>query len=300
MISIQQVSKHFEEFAAVSDVSLEIAEKQVFGLIGTNGAGKSTLLRMIAGVYRAEEGEILIDGERVYDNPAAKSKIFFIADDPAFGRNSTAVSSMQFYRNFYPGFDTEKFQKLLQEFHLDPRRKILQYSKGMKKQLSLLLGLCSSCKYLICDETFDGLDPMMRQAVKSLFAKEMLERGLTPVIASHNLRELEDICDHVGLLHQGGVLLSEDLLEMKTGRQKLQVVFPEEVDYEALKQELQPLREQTSGRLHLLTIRGSREEVLAKIEKYQPVFAEILPLSLEEMFIHETEVVGYDIKKLIL
>lgn len=219
MIAVKGITKKFDNFVAVDQIDFEMREGMVFGLIGTNGAGKSTLLRMISGVSRADEGEILIDELPVYDNPAAKEKVFFIADEPYFFAHANAVDMEKYYAMVYKTFNKDEFYKLMTQFGLEAKRKIGTYSKGMKKQLAFILGLSARTDYLLCDETFDGLDPVMRQAIKSLLAKEMGERGLTPVIASHNLRELEDICDTVGLLHKGGVLLSKDLDEMKCGIQ---------------------------------------------------------------------------------
>ena len=300
MIQMDHLGKSFGSIPAVDDISMEIREGEVFGLIGTNGAGKSTLLRMIAGVMKPDKGTVLVDRQKVYDNPAAKANLFFIADEPYFFPNSTAQDMKLYYRTIYPAFDSKRFEKLLSDFCLDPARKISHYSKGMKKQLSILLGLCASTKYLLCDETFDGLDPVMRQGVKALFAGDMVERGLTPVIASHNLRELEDICDHVGLLHRGGVLLSQNVEDMKLGIQKVQCVFADEDGFSRAAQGLSILNDRQTGQLHTITVRGSREDVLLAFRDVETVFFELLPLTLEEVFISETEVVGYDIKKFIL
>ena len=225
MIEINHLSKRYDDIEAVKDVSVEIKESNVFGMIGTNGAGKSTVLRMMSGVLKPDDGEVLIDGENVYDNPKAKEKLFFIADEPYFFPNSNPIDMMKYYSSVYSQFNCERFLEYLTVFELAKKRKINTYSKGMKKQLALILGICANTKYLFCDETFDGLDPVMRQGVKSIFVNEMEERGLTPIIASHNLRELEDICDHVGLLHKGGVLLSKDIEDMKINIQKVQCVF---------------------------------------------------------------------------
>ncbi|MBE5999471.1 MAG: ABC transporter ATP-binding protein [Sarcina sp.] len=303
MIQLSHVKKSFGDIAAVNDVSLEVADGQVFGLVGTNGAGKSTLLRMISGILRQDSGRIEVLGEPVYDRPEVKEQIFFIPDDPFFFRNGNALDMGVYYSSVYPAFDQIRFEDLLADFRLDPHRKIRNYSRGMKKQLAVLCGLCSNARYLLCDETFDGLDPVMRQAVKSLFANDMSERGLTPLVSSHNLRELEDICDHIGLLHSGGLLLSKDLAGLKEGLQKVQCVFADGTREDAgvfTSAGLAVLRHEKRGRLHTLTVRASREEVLSFFEKMDMVFFEILPLTLEEIFISETEVVGYDIKKLIL
>lgn len=298
MIEVKQVSKKFDDIEAVSEVSLVWKKKNVFGLLGTNGAGKSTLLRMMAGILKPDQGEILIDGKNVWDNPEAKRDFFYISDDQFFFPNSTAEKMADVYSVYYPAFDRRRFRKFLLRFGLDGERKIHTFSKGMKKQLSLLLGICSNATYLFCDETFDGLDPVMRQGIKGIFAREIDEKGLTPVIASHNLRELEDICDHIGLLHKGGVLLSKDLEDLKWNLHKIQCVLPEEMD-PVLKQTLDILSMNRRGKLLTLTVRGDEEKIIKEIGKYQPIFCEALPLSLEEIFISETEVVGYDIKNIV-
>lgn len=298
MIQAVNVTKRFEDILAVDHINAEIKEGNVFGLIGTNGAGKSTFLRMVSGVLKPDEGEITVDGTKVFESVAAKKKFFYISDDAYYFSNASPEEMMQFYASVYPAFDRARFQKLLKGFDLDIRRKMNTFSKGMKKQVSILLGLCANTEYILCDETFDGLDPVMRQAVKSLFAEDMEERNLTPVIASHNLRELEDICDHVGLLHKGGILLSKELDDMKLNIHKVQCVLEDGMRAEDLAG-LDTIKMEKRGRLYTLTVRGGRDEVESLMTGYHPVFYELIPLSLEEIFISETEVVGYDIKKLI-
>lgn len=300
MIEIHSLTKTFDKIKAVDDVSVMIKNNTVFGLIGTNGAGKSTVLRMISGVLKPDSGTVTVDNMPVYDNVEAKKKLFFIADEPYFFANSNAKVMEKYYSGVYENFNREEFYRYLESFNLDKNRKIGTFSKGMKKQLALLLGICAHTDYILCDETFDGLDPVMRQGIKSIFAKEMEERGLSPVIASHNLRELEDICDHVGLLHKGGVLLSKDLEDMKCNIQKIQCVFSSvEEELKAING-MEVLKKEQRGSLRTFTVRSTREEVAARFATVDTVFYEVLPLSLEEIFISETEVVGYDIKKLIL
>lgn len=300
MIEIRNVSKSYDKIKAVDNVSVSIRENTVFGLIGTNGAGKSTVLRMVAGVLEPEQGEIAIDNLPVFDNIESKKNIYFIADEPYFFANSNAVDMQKYLCSVYPEFAVDDFYNYLVNFGLDKKRKINTYSKGMKKQLALICGICSGTKYLLCDETFDGLDPVMRQGIKSIFASEMERRGMTPVIASHNLRELEDICDHVGLLHKGGVLLSKDLEDMKCNIQKVQCVFKTIDDEAKVISSLEIMKNEKRGSLNVLTVRGNKAEILAVFAIVNTIFFEALPLSLEEIFISETEVVGYDVKKLIL
>ncbi len=298
MIKADNLTKRFQGVTAVDHIHAEIQDGTVFGLIGTNGAGKSTFLRMAAGILKPDEGTITLDGEAVFEDIRVKARCFYIPDEPYFLGNGTPDDMKTFYHGIYPNFDTDRFGKLLKSFELDGRRKIQTFSKGMKKQLAVLLGICAGTDYLFCDETFDGLDPVMRQTVKSLFANDIEERHLTPVIASHNLRELEDICDHVGLLHRGGMLLSKDLDDMKMNIHKIQCVLPAGLDRTNL-QDLDIMTTEQRGSLLTLTVRGQKEEIQARMQSYHPVFFEMIPLSLEEIFISETEVAGYDIKKLI-
>ena len=298
MIEIKGVTKKFDESIALQKLTATISEGQTFGLIGTNGAGKSTLMRTICGIYRPEEGEVLIDGEPVFENPSAKSKVYYVPDDQFFFSNGTSLDVMRYHETVYPYFNRERFLKLMETLKLDVKRKINTFSKGMRKQLSVMLGVSAGTKYLLCDETFDGLDPVIRQAVKSLFINEMEERGMTPVIASHNLRELEDVCDHVGLLHEGGILFSKDLDAMKLGIFKLQCVLRSPEHLNVIAESFPILKKEQTGMLSTLTLRGQSSEVSKLQAQLQPVFWELLPLTLEEIFISEMEVKGYDFSKL--
>lgn len=300
MIETVNVTKKFEKIKAVDQVTVTIREGNVFGLVGTNGAGKSTFIRMLSGIIKPDNGMIKIDGMEVYENVQAKHLFFYISDDQFFFNNATPNDMKNYYRVIYPNFDDSRFDQLMKQFDLDQKRKINTYSKGMKKQVSIICAVCANTKYIFCDETFDGLDPVMRQAVKSIFAKEIAERNLTPLIASHNLRELEDICDHIGLLHKGGILLSKDLFDMKLSIHKVQCVFQKEEDIKNVFDGIEVLKMDKRGSLYTITARGTQEEIAVRVKKADPVFWEVLPLTLEEIFISETEVVGYDIKKLIL
>jgi len=300
MIEIVGVSKRFGEIEALHNISLSIQAQAVFGLIGTNGAGKSTFLRLLCGVLRADSGEILIEGQQVFENHTLKESLFFIPDDLFFFPNSRPIDMRDYYAALYPAFDKEQFDRLLSAFDLKPLSKISTFSKGMKKQLAVISALSARTRYIFCDETFDGLDPVMRQAVKSLFAEAMDERGLTPVIASHNLRELEDICDHVGLLHQGGMLMTRDLEGLKLGVHKVQALFdpPRRIRDDFLDLQIKSLKH--SGAMHTMIIQGDSSSITTVLSAYSPVYMELLPLTLEEVFLYETEVVGYDIKSLLL
>ena len=299
MIEAAGLTKNFDDIKAVDNVSLKIEEGKVFGLIGTNGAGKSTFLRMAAGVLKQDAGSLTVDGEEVFENPLVKRKFFYIPDELYFFSNSTPDEMALFYSRIYPTYDMQRYEKLMNSFELKRKRKINTFSKGMKKQLAVILGLSSMTRYMYCDETFDGLDPVMRQGVKSLFADDIADRGFTPVIASHNLRELEDICDSVGLLHHGGMLMSEDIDSMKSDIHKIQYVPGRTEEETPIRERLNILSEESRGSLITITVKGSREEITDIIKECEPVFMEVLPLSLEEIFISETGVEGYDIKKLI-
>ena len=300
MIEVKGISKSFSGIKAVDNLDAVIQEGAVFGLIGTNGAGKSTFLRMVCGVLKPDEGTILVDGKPVFETPESKQKMFYISDEQYFFANANPIDMKRYYERVYPEFDGERFLELLKRFGLQGGRKINTFSKGMKKQLSVILGICANTKYLLCDETFDGLDPVMRQAVKGIFIKEIEERGMTPIVASHNLRESEDICDHVGLLHRGGILLSRDLEDMKLNIHKLQCVWKNPEDIEAIKQQVEVVKVEQRGSLMTITIKGSVDRIEKAVEEKEPLFYELLPLSLEEIFISETEVAGYDIKNIIL
>ena len=299
MIEVKGVCKSFDDITALNNLTLNMKEEEVFGLVGTNGAGKSTLLRIMTGVLEADKGEVIVDGNHVYDNPKAKENIFLIPDDPYYFPNSTVSEMMEYYNSVYREFDKNKFTYLLENFDLQGNRRISTFSKGMRKQLAILLGICSNTKYLLCDETFDGLDPVMRQAAKMLFAKEMDERGLTPILTSHNLRELEDICDHVGLVHKGGVLLSRELSDMKLNIRKVQVVYQNEEEQRKAESHMNILLHENRGKVHTYTVRMPEAELEMCFEHVNTILLETLPLTLEEIFICETEVVGYDIKNII-
>jgi ABC-2 type transport system ATP-binding protein len=300
MIATKNLTKSFGETKALSDISLTVNDGEITGLVGTNGAGKSTLLRLIAGVLKPDKGSVTVDEQPAYDNPVAKREFVFVPDELYFFNNATAKDMALYYASMYENFDMEKFVRLKNAFSLRSTQRISTYSKGMKRQLAILLAVCANTKYILLDETFDGLDPVMRAAVKSLFADEMSERGLTPLISSHSLRELEDICDHVGLLHKGGLLLSESLDDMKTGLLKLQCVFSDEKDLATVKQKLDVMADERQGMLHVMTVKADRQQVTEVFSHIDTVFFEILPLTLEELFIAETEGAGYDVRKLII
>lgn len=298
MIQVEHLSKKFDQIQAMQDVTAVIQRGSIFGLIGSNGAGKSTFLRLLAGIYRPDQGSIVIDGEDVYENEGLKQRIFYISDDQFFFANSTIEQMADYYRTIYQRFSQETLNKLTALFKLDPKRKLHTFSKGMQKQAHIILALACQPDYLLCDETFDGLDPVMRQAVKRLLADAVLENQMTPIIASHNLRELEDICDHIGLLHQGGIVFEREMDDLRLNIHKVQCAFNEtktKEDFTSL--DLVSLEQR--GHLSTLVVRGDSSKTEAVLKAMQPLYLELLPLTLEEIFITEMEVLGYDIQQLI-
>ena len=296
MIRLKNVSKSFDNIKAIDNISVTLKDGLILGLVGTNGAGKSTMLRLISGVLKPDLGQIFVDDKETYDNIDIKSEICFLSDTAYFFPNSTPEIMRDFYALNYPKFDKKLFNELILKTGLEPKRKINTFSKGMKKQLSILLGVATQTKYLLMDETFDGLDPVVRQAVKGLFASELLNRDFTPIIASHNLRELEDICDSVGLVYNGQFIFNEDLDSLKVNAHKIQCVIENPTDEHKLLEGLNILTYERQGQLMIITARGTEEALLSYVNNFSPIFAEILPLSLEEIFISETEAAGYDIK----
>ncbi len=300
MIDVIDIGKEFDGIPALHQVTLQIKPASIFGLVGTNGAGKSTLLRIVSGILRQDEGHVTVDGVAPFENLAVKARCFYISDEQYFFPNATPDDMRNYYGIVYPRFDKGRFDHLLANFELPPRRKINTFSKGMKKQIAVIAAIAANVDYVFCDETFDGLDPVMRQGVKSLFASALTEREMTAVVASHNLRELEDISDHIGLLHKGGILLSRDLDDIKTNIHKVQAIYPDlalsREDFPAL----DILRMEKRGSLYTIIARGGTDAIVAALQREKPAFIEALPLSLEEIFINETEVKGYDVKKLLL
>lgn len=292
MIEIRNCSKAFGKVQAVNQVSMDIGEHEVFGLIGSNGAGKSTLLRIMAGIICQDSGEVLLDEQPVFENEKIKEQFFYIPDDAYIPANYTASDMTEYYRCFYPGFRQEQFEKLIKQFHLDKKRKISTFSKGMKKQLLVILGICAGTKYLYCDETFDGLDPVMRNFVKKLICEDVLERGASAIITSHSLRELEDICDQLALLHKGGLVLESDIENLKTSQFKIQIAFRGEYDKSKF-QGIQVSHYEKSGSVANLIVSGDRDEIVQKLRAMEPILLDVLPLTLEEVFTYEMETLGY-------
>lgn len=298
MIKIESVTKNFGDVCSLDQVTLRIPDGSIFGLIGSNGSGKSTLLRAMSGIFAADKGCILYDGFNIWENTEQKAKLVYLSDEPYFLPHSSIEDMRNLFSSLYPTFDNGKFDKLLNLFGLPLRRKINTFSKGMQKQTSVLLGLSVCPKYLFCDETFDGLDPVMRHLVKRILMEDIAERGTTVVIASHNLRELEDICDHIALLHKGKLLFQNDLDDMKLSIQKIQAVFTGEAAEEKLR-ELPLLNLERRGSMFTIVARGTRDEWEERLQAMHPQFYECIPLTLEEIFIAEMEENGYDFTEIL-
>ena len=299
MIQVHNLKKKFDDFQALNGVEMHVGKGDIYGLVGPNGAGKSTLIRHLTGVYKADEGEILIDGEPVFENRNIKQRMAYIPDELFYFMQADTMEMKRFYEGIYPQFDSKLFYKM-QEFFptIDVKRTIRRLSKGMQKQVAFWLAICCKPDLLILDEPVDGLDPVMRRQIWSILMAEVAERKMTVLVSSHNLRELEDTCDHVGLLHKGGMILSKDLEDMKFHIHKIQCVLQDKKLEDALRKELDVLKIDHQGSLTLITARGTRTEIMHRIQEKNPLFCEVLPLSLEEIFISETEVAGYEIQNL--
>ncbi len=298
MIEVKDLVKNFGAKAALDHMSFQIEDRSVFGLVGSNGAGKSTFLRSAAGIYRPDGGEILIDGAAPFENSEVKGNVCFISDYPYFLPQATLQDMAAFLSGLYPRWDCAKFKKLNKIFPVGAKTKISGMSKGMQRQAALICAFSACPGYIFMDEIFDGLDPVMRQLLKRLISDEVSERGVTVIIASHNLRELEDLCDHVGLFHKGGILFEKDIDALRLGMSKVQAIFRPMPDKSAFAP-LEILQWEMHGSLLNLVIRGGQKEVMEKLNSMHPLFAEALPLTLEEVFISEMEVAGYDIDNIL-
>ena len=299
MIEVKNVVKSFDGFHALDGLTMTVPKGAIYGLVGPNGAGKSTILRHLCGAYRQDSGEITLEGAPIYENPAVKTRMAVIPDELYdFGAASTR-DMMKFYRGIYPQFDLERYEKLKDAFPtVDQRRPIRRLSKGMQKQSAFWLALSCKPDYLLLDEPVDGLDPVMRRQVWSLLMGDVAERGTTVLVSSHNLRELEDVCDHVGLLSHGKVALERSLSELQGGTVKLQAAFEGEAPQ--LPQELQVIHTDRVGKVYTYIIRGGAEEVTAQFAQFNPLFTEALPLSLEEIFIYEMGGEDYAVRDIAL
>ena len=296
MIRAAGITKKFGSFTALDEVTCNIMDGCVYGLVGSNGAGKSTFLRVLAGIYKPDEGVAYFDDEPVYENPSVKEQISFVADELYFLTGSNMKKMALMYKRLYDNFDMDRFNELTRIFGLDPDKNIANFSKGMRRQASIILTLSTRAKYMFFDETFDGLDPVMRNLVKKLICDDVAEKGSTVIITSHSLRELEAICDHLALLHKGGLVLDSDVLEMKTTQFKVQVAFEEKFN-ESKFWDMNITRYRQEGSVANMIVNGDREEMIKRFRDMNPIILDILPLTLEEVFTYEMEALGYEFNK---
>ena len=298
MIEVNGLIKRFDGFAALNGASLTVPTGSVYGLVGPNGAGKSTLIRHLTGIYRQDEGTARMDGQDVWENAGLKTRVAAIPDDWYYFAQSSIRDMMKFYRGFYPRFSMERYEKLKEVFSIDEKKTIRRLSKGMQKQVAFWLALSCMPDYLILDEPVDGLDPVMRRQVWSLVMGDVSQRGTTVLVSSHNLRELEDVCDHVGIMDHGTVLLERSLEQLQDNMVKMQVVFRDGVT--EVPPELPVLHASKMGRIHTLIMRMSAREAEERLAAYQPLLVDAVPLTLEEIFIYELGGADYAVKDIIL
>ena len=297
MIEVKNVVKRFDGFTALDGASLSVPTGSVYGLVGPNGAGKSTVIRHLTGIYRQDEGTVAIGGEDVWENAGLKARVAAIPDDWYYFLQSNVRDMMRFYKGFYPRFSVERYEKLKEVFSIDEKRVIRRLSKGMQKQVAFWLALSCMPDYLILDEPVDGLDPVMRRQVWSLVMGDVSQRGTTVLVSSHNLRELEDVCDHVGIMDHGKVLLERSLAQLQDNMVKLQVVFR---DGQEVPADLPVLHVSRVGRIHTLIMRMNAQEAAARLAMYDPMLVDAVPLTLEEIFIYELGGADYAVKDIIL
>ena len=299
MLEAKHVVKTFDGFRALDGLTMTVPTGAVYGLVGPNGAGKSTIIRHLAGIYRQDSGEVLLDGQPVYEDPAVKRRMTVIGDDWYYFPQANIREMAHFFAGLYPAFSWERYEKLKQVFPLDEKMMLRRMSKGMQKQAAFWLTVCCMPEYLILDEPVDGLDPVMRRQVWSLLLGDVAERGTTVLVSSHNLRELEDVCDHVGILDHGRVLLERSLSDLQDNTVKLQVAYPG-VTEPVLPAEMQILHRSHVGRVYTYIVRGSREDILRRMQITEPVLLESIPLTLEEIFIYELGGMSYEVQDILL
>ena len=299
MIEITNVTKRFDKSPVLEHLSCKIEKGSIYGLVGANGAGKSTLLRLIMGIYKQEEGTILVDGKESFDNPEIKEQMAFVPDDLFFYAGYTLHDMALFYKGIYKNFDMKYFEELCKLFRLDINRRIGTFSKGMKRQGALITAISTKASYLFFDETFDGLDPVIRNLVKKIVCESVAKNNTTIILTSHNLRELEDTCDHLGLLYKGGILFESDINTLKTKMFKVQISLKKDFDEEEFKK-LEIMSFKKKGSIATIIIKGDKEEAKTYLEAKKPVILDFIPLTLEEIFIYEMEVLGYEFESVIL
>ncbi len=292
MINLKNINKQFDTKKVLEHINWEIPKASIYGLVGPNGAGKSTLLRIISGVLKADEGSVLVNGVDVYDNPSIKKHILFVSDDPFFLPQSTIKEMRQFYELFYPSFNDSMYHSLLKKFGLNDTDKINDFSKGMKRQASIILALSCSPDILLLDEAFDGLDPVMRLNLKRIIANELLNREMTVIISSHNLRELEDICDRIALLNNHTITIQDEIESIRNQYHKIQLAYTNAIDDKVL-HDLNPMYFDKRGNVYMIVLKGELDDKMKQIKDTQPVLCEEIPITMEEVFVYEMEANGY-------
>lgn len=298
MIQTDNLTKRFGDFTALHDITCSIPNGCIYGMVGSNGAGKSTFLRLITGVYKADGGNVLVDGKSVYENPLTKERMAYVPDELYFLQGASMNRMAELYKNVYDNFDSERYDYLCNAFQLNPKVSLGTFSKGMKRQAAIILALSCRPEYMFFDETFDGLDPVMRNLVKSLICQDVLERKATAIITSHSLRELEDLCDQLALLHKGGLVLESDISNLKTSQFKIQVAF--EQDYtKSIFGDLDIRYYKKSGSVTNMIIKGDHEATMERLRALNPLLLEMLPLTLEEVFTYEMEALGYKFDEIL-
>ena len=292
MIEAKNLTKRFEDFTALNSISCTLEKGMIYGLVGSNGAGKSTLIRALTGVYRPDGGAVTLDGAPIFDNPESKKRIAYVPDELFFLPNASMRRMSLLYESYFPNFSRARYAELVARFELDERKSVNTFSKGMRRQAATALSLASRADYVFFDETFDGLDPVMRLLVKNIICEDMMERGATTVNTSHSLRELEGICDNLAFLHRGGLVLQSDVQSLKCERFKIQIAF--NFDYDrSLFEGIDLVAFQKNGSVASLIVKGEREEITARLSTLSPVLLDVLPLTLEEVFTYEMEALGY-------
>lgn len=298
MIIAKALTKKFDGITALDSINLTIPEGCIYGLVGSNGSGKSTLLRLISGVYMADDGEITVGGERSFNNPPIKSQISFLGDTPYFLAQSDLKEMADLYSNMYPDFDYDIYNHLLTIFPLDQKARLSTFSKGMQRQAALILALSTNPKYLLMDEAFDGLDVVMRRVLSNIVMDGVEKRGMTAIIASHNLRELENVCDNLCVIHEGKIISSGDIESLRGNIRKVQAAFSAVPDMSVFNG-LDIMKTERTGSLLSLVVKGNEDEIIQFINTLNPLYAECIEPTLEEVFIYELEVYGYDVKNIL-
>ncbi|ADG80914.1 ABC transporter ATP-binding protein [Thermincola potens] len=298
MIEVRQLVKKFDKFEVLKGLDLNVRRGSIYGLVGSNGAGKTTLLKLMAGVYRPDSGSIMVDGQPVFENNHVKENIIFIPDELFYFNHYSIRETANFFRQVYPTWDENRFDELFKVFGIDVKRRVTKLSKGMKRQVAFWLALSVKPQVLILDEPLDGLDPMVRSKVKKLLMADVAEREMSIIISSHNLRELEDICDYMGILHDGKIIIESELDALKKGISKVQTAFPEGLP-EELSRAGNVLYHEKRGSVHLLIMRGDEQDIKAQVQKFRPLLLDVLPLTFEEIFVYEMGGIGYDIRNIL-